>query len=143
MKILHTADLHLRAEGDDRWEALTAVVEIGRKEKIDALVIAGDLFDRGIDAERLRTAVRPVFDGAGFPVVILPGNHDRDSFRAGDYFGADVTILSDISTPFERGDVSLVGIPFEPGNRERVLARLHDLRGQARSGPGQYPDLSR
>ena len=130
MKILHTADLHLRTEGDDRWEALTAVVKIGKKEKIDALVIAGDLFDRGIDAERLRAAVRPVFSGTGFPVVIMPGNHDRDSFRAGDFFGADAAILSDIGTPLNLGDVSLVGIPFEPGDRERVLARLHDLGGK-------------
>jgi DNA repair exonuclease SbcCD nuclease subunit len=132
MKILHTADLHLRAEGDDRWEALTAVVEIGKKEKIDALVIAGDLFDRGIDAERLRTAVRPVFSGTGFPVVILPGNHDRDSFRAGDFFGSDAVILADIGAPFDLGDVSFVGLPFEPGSRERVLARLHDLRERLR-----------
>lgn len=26
--------------------------------------------------------------------------------------------------------MSFVGLPFEPGNRERVLARLHDLRGR-------------
>jgi exonuclease SbcD len=130
MKILHTADLHLRSEGDERWEALSAVVKIGTKEKIDALVIAGDLFDRGIDAERLRTAVRPVFSGTGFPVLILPGNHDRESFRPGDFFGENTVILSDIEVPFDLGDVSFFGLPFEPGDRERVLARLHGLRGR-------------
>ncbi len=45
MKILHTADLHLRSENDERWAALTAVVDIGKKQKADVLVIAGDLFD--------------------------------------------------------------------------------------------------
>ncbi|MBN2225295.1 MAG: metallophosphoesterase [Deltaproteobacteria bacterium] len=128
MKILHTADLHLKALGDERWEALTAVVEIGRKHKIDALVIAGDLFDRGIDAERLRTAVRPIFSGTGFPVLILPGNHDRESFRPGDFFGENTVILGD--APFILGDVSFCALPFEPGDRQRVLARLHGLRGR-------------
>ena len=32
MKILHTADLHLQEAGDERWEALRRLVELGRGE---------------------------------------------------------------------------------------------------------------
>jgi len=54
MKILHTADIHLKEYNDERWEALQELINIGRKEKIDVLVISGDLFDRNTNAESLR-----------------------------------------------------------------------------------------
>ena len=33
MKILHTADIHLREYEDDRWETLQKLIETGKKEK--------------------------------------------------------------------------------------------------------------
>jgi len=44
MKILHTADLHLKEYGDERWETLQKLIDIAKKEKIDLFVICGDLF---------------------------------------------------------------------------------------------------
>jgi len=35
MKILHTADIHLREYKDDRWKMLQKLIEIGKKEEID------------------------------------------------------------------------------------------------------------
>lgn len=58
MKILHTADIHLRERHDERWKALQKIIEIGKREKIDVLAISGDLFDKGIDAEKLRPHIR-------------------------------------------------------------------------------------
>ena len=129
MKILHTADLHLRSEGDARWGALQTLIAVGKKEKIDALVIAGDLFDKGIDAEKLRPEIRRVFSDTGLQVLVLPGNHDKDAYGGGKYFGDDSKLLTD-TEPINIGDVSFWGLPFVPGDRERVLARLHELRGR-------------
>lgn len=52
MRILHTADLHLKEYGDERWEALEELIEVGRKEKINLLVISGDLFDTEVEVEK-------------------------------------------------------------------------------------------
>ncbi|MDP9751427.1 metallophosphoesterase [Thermoanaerobacter pentosaceus] len=43
MRILHTADLHLKKYGDERWKTLEELIEVGRKEKINLLVISSDL----------------------------------------------------------------------------------------------------
>lgn len=128
MKILHTADLHLKALDDDRWEALTTVVAIGKKQKVDVLVIAGDLFDRAVDAGRLYDKLRPVFSGAGFPILVLPGNHDHDSYPPGIFLGDDVHVLSSLREPVEIGGVLFFGLPFTPRQPQGVLTILHSVR---------------
>ncbi len=134
MKILHTADIHLRGYQDERWEALHTLVDIGRENKVDILAICGDLFDKDIDAENLRPRIRELFSNTSFEVLIIPGNHDGDSYKSGMYFGEDVRILT--ALPFERieyGDVRIVGLPFEPIQGEPVLSRIRALRETLRS----------
>lgn len=128
MKILHTADIHLREYADERWEALKKLIEIGRKEDIEVLVISGDLFDRGVDAENLRDKIREVFSNNGFKICVIPGNHDSDSYKMGKYFGEDVVILTDLNDPFEYGDVKIWGMGFEPVEGEEVLNKLYSLK---------------
>ena len=45
MKILHTADIHLRKKGDVCWKAFEEIINIANKENVDVLVIAEDMFD--------------------------------------------------------------------------------------------------
>ncbi|MEA1986109.1 MAG: hypothetical protein U9N76_01305 [Candidatus Marinimicrobia bacterium] len=33
--ILHTADIHLKEVGDERWETFLNLIEIGKKEEIE------------------------------------------------------------------------------------------------------------
>lgn len=127
MKILHTADLHLREYEDDRWKALQKLIEIGKQEKIEIFVISGDLFDKGVDAENLRPKIRELFSNNGFRIVLIPGNHDCDSYESGMYFGGDAHILSDLGSPFEYKDVRIWGMPFEPIEGERILVKLRSL----------------
>ncbi|MGI6365981.1 MAG: metallophosphoesterase [Bacillota bacterium] len=51
MKILHTADVHLHTQYPQRMEALRRVLDLGRQENIDLMLIAGDLFDDHQQAE--------------------------------------------------------------------------------------------
>ena len=132
MKILHTADLHLREYGDDRWRALEKLVEAGRKENINVLAVSGDLFDGGIDAEVLKPEIRNMFSGCGFKVVVIPGNHDVNSYREGVYFGEDVVLLGE--EPFECGNVSIWGMPFELGGRKKILTWIHRLSKRLSTG---------
>jgi len=133
MKILHTADIHLRELQDERWKCLQHLVEVGRKEKVDALAISGDLFDKGIDAEKLRPHIRGIFSNTGFKILILPGNHDEESFESGLYYGEDAVVLSD-TTPQDFGDVRIIGIPYEPLKIEEVYSSIQALKGKLKEG---------
>lgn len=127
MKILHTADIHLREYEDDRWKALQKLIEVGKEENIEIFVISGDLFDKGVNAENLRPKIREIFSNNGFKIVLIPGNHDCDSYESGMYFGGDTSILSDLNNPFEHKDVRIWGMPFEPIEGERILLKLRSL----------------
>ena len=108
MKILHTADIHLREYGDERWKTLQRLIEIGKKEKIELFVISGDLFDKDIDAEILRPKIREIFSNNGFKIILIPGNHDSEAYKSGMYFGEDTTVLTDLNEPFEYKDLTIL-----------------------------------
>jgi exonuclease SbcD len=85
-RILHTADWHLgrRLEGRSRHDEQAAVLDeicrIADDERVDVVLIAGDVFDSFVppaESEALfyRTMAR-LADGARRAVVVLAGNHD-------------------------------------------------------------------
>jgi len=75
MKILHTADIHLREYQDERWETLQTLIELGKEAKVSIFVICGDLFDKDVDAEKLRPQIRELFSSChldeSIPVLYL------------------------------------------------------------------------
>lgn len=128
MKILHTADLHLREYGNERWKTLEKLISIGKEKKIGLFIISGDLFDKGINAEDLRPKIRKLFSKTGFNIVLIPGNHDVNSYKSGMYFGEDVTLLTDLDVPIEYKNVRVWGMPFEPIGSEDVLNKLRSIK---------------
>ena len=88
MKLLHSADWQLgkcfKQFGDRagelrqvRFETLRRALQTARDRRVDAFVIAGDLFeDNEIDDSVVRSAVSIFAEFADVPVFILPGNHD-------------------------------------------------------------------
>ncbi|MFQ6069458.1 MAG: exonuclease SbcCD subunit D [Candidatus Aminicenantales bacterium] len=128
MKILHTADIHLRSDKDERWKTLEKLISLGRKEKVDLFVISGDLFDKGAAAEKLRPKLRPLFSKTGFRIVIVPGNHDSDSYRGGLYFGQDAVILNDRFKPFEMEGVRVLALPYERIEGREMADRIDSLK---------------
>lgn len=131
MKILHTADIHIRQYDDDRWKALQQIIELGKKENIDVLVISGDLFDSDVDAGKLRTGFRELFAEGAFPVIIIPGNHDAASYPEGIFLGEEVTIIRDYRQPVIRKNVHFWGLPFEDLKEDEVFPRLHQASSLA------------
>lgn len=125
MKVLHTADIHLREYQDERWGALQELIKVGKNNNVDIFAISGDLFDKGVDAENLRPQIREVFSNTGFRVLIIPGNHDSESYKSGMYFGEDVLILD--GSPVEYGDVCIVGIPFETIYGEELIRKIKNV----------------
>ncbi len=127
MKILHTADLHLNMTNPERWEALKQLVALAVREQVDLFLIAGDLFDRNIEAETLRTRLRAALGHNDLTTVILPGNHDYQSYRSGLYFGDNVYVINSWAEPLVFGDTSLWGLPFEKIEGERLAGRLREM----------------
>lgn len=125
MKILHTADVHLRVYQDERWETLVELIEAAKRNKVDLVTISGDLFDDGVDAESLRPYIREVFSDTGLKILILRGNHDINSFKEGMYFGEDAILLN--NEPVDYDGIRVVGLPFEPMYGEELLARIRGL----------------
>lgn len=87
MRFMHLADLHLGKiiygtslidSGDQRVWA-ERFLEAARKEKPDAVVIAGDVYDRGTPpgkAAQLLSRLVTELAGMGIAVMITAGNHD-------------------------------------------------------------------
>ena len=128
LKILHTADLHLRKRDDERWQALCDLLEMAAEEEVDAFLVCGDMFDAAVDAEELISPLRQIFSGRPFRVLLLPGNHDREAYSSGRYFGDSADVLEHLA-PERLGDATIVGLPFQDIEGEELMARLRELRG--------------
>ena len=131
MKILHTADIHLAKYGDERWSALQAILDVGKREKIGVLAISGDLFDEKLDVDDLRPKIRGLFSNNGFDIVLVSGNHDCN-VCSDLFFGSDVKLLSDLSNPYEKGEVRIWGLPFEKISNEQLIEKLQYLKSETK-----------
>ncbi|HWO71437.1 MAG TPA: exonuclease SbcCD subunit D [Actinomycetota bacterium] len=85
MRLLHTGDWHVgkqirgRSRMDEFEAALDQVVGIAVEEGVDAVLVAGDLYEHRVPAPEADALVFDAFlrlRGAGIRVVAIPGNHD-------------------------------------------------------------------
>lgn len=115
MKIFHTADVHIREEGDKPWQALEQVIETAKEHGVDYLTISGDLFESDAEADNLRPMIRGLFEDTNFQTLIIPGNHDANAFTSGYYFGGNIKLLSDddwSNNIFEDEEAVFIGLSF-------------------------------
>ena len=86
MKILHTSDWHLgitfrgRSAEEDQLYFIDQICRVISDRNVDALIIAGDVFDRGLasaDAVDLYDRIMTKIVGEmNIPVICIAGNHD-------------------------------------------------------------------
>ncbi|WP_053723213.1 metallophosphoesterase family protein [Saccharothrix sp. NRRL B-16348] len=141
MKILHTSDWHVGRtfHGRDLLQEQEAVLgglaDTVSDERVDAVVVAGDLFDRAVpNAEAVAVCSRVLkrIREAGAQIVITPGNHDSAA-RLG-FLGAFAeagglhlrTRVAELHDPVlfadAHGPVAVYGIPFlEPETARHAL----------------------
>lgn len=132
MKFIHTSDWHIGrlfqniSLLDDQLYVLQQLKRYAIEHQIDALVVAGDIFDRSVPPADAVDALNCFLDeftrALNIPVIMISGNHDsakRLRFGAQYMQDAGVYILSDIhniETPIEvtSGDqlVRFYGIPY-------------------------------
>lgn len=151
MKILHTSDWHIGRQFhnisllDDQAHVLNQITEIAIAERVDALLIAGDIYDRSVPpatAVHLLNSVLNRFHEQGIPVILISGNHDsaqRLGFGALPMSQSGLHILSDlkqITQPVvlsdENGPVNFFGIPYcDPSEVKQLFAADVSTHDQA------------
>lgn len=107
LRLLHTADVHLGARHADlgdravtqrerQFSAFVATVDLALAEKVDLVLIAGDLFDSNVQprrsVERAAAQIQRLVE-ARIRVVIAPGTHDVFD-RASIYRAYDIAAMA-------------------------------------------------
>ncbi len=131
MRVLHTSDWHVgrmfhgRDLLADQEAVLGGLADLVCDERVDVVVVAGDLYDRAVPSGEAVSACTRILDrirSAGARLVITPGNHDSAP-RLGAFapFAAAGglhlrTRIAELDRPVlladEHGPVALYGIPY-------------------------------
>jgi exonuclease SbcD len=131
MRLLHTSDWHLgrslhRADLRAAQSAfLDHLVDTVRAEKVDAVLVAGDIYDRAVppvDAVELCEDALLRLNAAGARVVLISGNHDsarRLGFGSGllDKAGVHLrtrpgALARPVMLEDSHGPVAVYGVPY-------------------------------
>ncbi len=149
MRILHTADWHLGrllhqvSLLNDQRHALAQIRVFLKSQRVDVLIVAGDVYDRAVppaDAvDLLDSFLDQISSELGIPVVIIAGNHDsvsRLGFGARQLAKAGIHIFAPMAQPEpvllndEHGEVAFYGFPYLEPVQVRELSgesvRSHD-----------------
>lgn len=143
MKLFHTADWHLGklVQGvymtEDQQFVLEQFIRDVEQEKPDAVIIAGDLYDRAVPpteaVQLLDDVLETIVLKLKTPVLAIAGNHDSPSrlnFGSRIMKAAGFHITGELAVPFqpvvlhdEFGEVHFHLIPYaEPGKVRHLLA---------------------
>lgn len=150
MRFLHTSDWHLgrRFHGEDLIDAqrafLEQLYETAQAEKVDAILVAGDIYDRAIpslDAVRLFNRCLEQLADLGVPTVIISGNHDSAHrlgvgskllSRAGVHLITDPDACADpLLLHDQHGPVAIYGIPYLEPSMVHATLNAESMSHQA------------
>ena len=132
MKFIHTSDWHIgrlfhnMSLLEDQKHVLAQLVEQVKEHEVDALIIAGDIYDRSVPpavaVSLLDDTLHAICNDLGVPVIMISGNHDsadRLSFGARQLREGGLHILGDLNAvdepviiPSKKGDIAFYGIPY-------------------------------
>ena len=86
MKFLHTSDWHLGRQLhhqsllDDQRHVLQQIIQIAAQQQVDAVVVAGDIYDRSVPPANavalLDEVLHQLVIELNIPVILIAGNHD-------------------------------------------------------------------
>lgn len=133
MKFIHTADLHLGYKYSSEYseetllylkenqnKMLSNIIDAGNKRQIDALLIAGDLFDTPKVTKELFNFVKKEFGRADFKIFIICGNHDPkqpDSIYEKEKFPDNVYLFSEEISEYSFDEYSIFGYSFSDAHK--------------------------
>jgi len=142
MKFIHTSDWHIGRQFhnisllEDQEYVLEQIIDYIEEKDVDALVIAGDIYDRSIPPTKavklLDDTLYQIINGLKVPVIIISGNHDsaeRLTFGSRQLNKAGLHLLGDLEN-IQQGvhitgksgiSVDFYGIPFHQPEHVKSL----------------------
>ncbi|HEV7828776.1 MAG TPA: exonuclease SbcCD subunit D [Pseudonocardiaceae bacterium] len=126
MRFLHTADWHIgktlkgHIRLDEQEQVLREIVRVVREREVDAVLVAGDLYDSAAPsapAQKLVVRTLMALAGSGAEVIVIAGNHDHaatlDAYRpfAG---AAGITLVGSVRSAEQGGVVEFKARTGEP-----------------------------
>jgi exonuclease SbcD len=133
MRFLHTGDWHVgktlrgRHREDEYAAALAEVLDIARREQIDCLLVAGDVFDSAApsaEAERLVYDFFRELWGALIPAVVIGGNHDHPRRLAAVSGLLEVVGVHVLGEPLLPEAGGVVEVPSRDARETAIVAAL-------------------
>ncbi|MBC1418406.1 exonuclease SbcCD subunit D [Listeria fleischmannii] len=144
MKLLHTADLHLGkiVSGvsmlEDQAYILNQITEIIKKEQVDGIIVAGDLYDRSVPPASAVLLLNDIFYEwnvtLGLPIFAISGNHDsaeRLQFGSAWYEKSSLYLAGKMTDPIQKvsfQDAEIWLVPFHEPATVRKLFQDETVR---------------
>jgi exonuclease SbcD len=139
VRFLHTSDWHVgktiggRSRAGEHRAVLAEILEIGRREKIDYLLVSGDVFESALPGAEAEEIVYEFFRDLGraaIPALVITGHHDHERKLAAVSSLLEivnVTVRHDLQRPEDggvlvvesrQGERAAIGaIPFIPEHK--------------------------
>lgn len=133
MRFLHTSDWHLgrtirgRSRQDEFERVVLNVVDIARRNDVDAVLIAGDIFDTfspPTDAERLLYEALAMLRGDGIGVVMVAGNHDHAARMDALASVLKIAGVRSIGSVPESAEAAAIALPSRDGAETATVVAL-------------------
>lgn len=129
MRFLHIADLHLGKKLyeapliDDQRHILHQLTELAAAERVTAVLVAGDVYDRAVppaEAVQLLDGFLTGLAARDIPVVLIGGNHDSAERLA---FGARLMASRQvyIAPPFDAAHTAIAPLRFNDEHGEAYV----------------------
>ena len=158
MKLIHCADLHLDSRMSRNLDTAGAkerkgeilntfkrMVDYAQENRVEAVLIAGDMFDTGsISAYTRNTVLHIIESHPDITFYYLKGNHDREYFLTGlEEIPANIRTFGNRWTYYRQGGVVIAGLELTAENAgdayvslvlENRCYNIVMLHGQEREG---------
>ncbi|WP_246938669.1 exonuclease SbcCD subunit D [Bacillus pinisoli] len=147
MRILHTADWHLgktlegRSRLEEQAQFMDELVEIVEREKVDVILMAGDVFDTvnppALAEQLFYEGISRLSNNGKRPISIIAGNHDSPdrllaaaplAMKQGiSIIGYPTIQVQDIYVPTTSETLKLAALPYPSESRlAEVLSEVND-----------------
>ncbi len=142
MKIIHCADLHLDSnmtanltgeKAKERKNELLMtfrnMIQFAEEQGVEAVMIAGDLFDKKKVTKTAMNAVQQAIEGhPEMDFYYLQGNHDADSFLSSlENIPDNLKLFGDTWTSYKadkEGSITITGVEFNGENQGQIYDTL-------------------
>jgi DNA repair exonuclease SbcCD nuclease subunit len=141
MKLIHCADLHLdskmnanldkesaKARKAELLDTFVRMVTYAAEHEVQAILIAGDLFDtKNISATARNTVLHCIMEQPKIDFYYLKGNHDNDNFLSGlEVLPENLKLFGSEWTTYKIADdrIAISGIELSPENAGSAYVSL-------------------